>query len=370
MRIDKLIKASIFLIIPFSILSCRNDAGDDQSPNFDRTGMLQNYADNLILPAYGELQIKIDSLSSKASAFTSNPTLSNLTSTQNAWIDTYLAWQSANAYNIGPAGEEGLTKGLIEEIGTFPISESKMQNAISMGTYNLNDFNRDARGLLAIEYLLFSLTDDNQAIVSGFESSIRKQLLNDLIANVRTRVSNVYSQWNGGYRAAFINNNGTDVGSSTSIFYNEFVRSFEAIKNFKVRLPLGLTPGQMQAEPTKVEAYYSGLSVRMFKAHMDAIERIWYGQNRAGNDGVGFEEYLRTVTGGEALIASTVSQLALVKSSMAAVPEIPRFSFQVVNSPESATTFHTELQKHTRFFKSDMSSLLGITITFSSGDGD
>jgi len=29
-----------------------------------------------------------------------------------------------------------------------------------------------------------------------------------------------------------------------------------------------------------------------------------------------------------------------------------------------------ELQIHTRYFKSDMSSLLGITITYSSGDGD
>jgi hypothetical protein len=42
----------------------------------------------------------------------------------------------------------------------------------------------------------------------------------------------------------------------------------------------------------------------------------------------------------------------------------------VQSAPTAATNFHTELQKHTRFFKSDMSSLLGLAITFSSGDGD
>jgi hypothetical protein len=31
---------------------------------------------------------------------------------------------------------------------------------------------------------------------------------------------------------------------------------------------------------------------------------------------------------------------------------------------------HTELLKLTRFYKSDLSSLIGIAVTYSSGDGD
>jgi uncharacterized protein len=42
----------------------------------------------------------------------------------------------------------------------------------------------------------------------------------------------------------------------------------------------------------------------------------------------------------------------------------------VAQNHPTVDALHTELQKHTRFFKSDMSSLLGIAITFSSGDGD
>jgi hypothetical protein len=74
--------------------------------------------------------------------------------------------------------------------------------------------------------------------------------------------------------------------------------------------------------------------------------------------------------GGEALINSTENQWAVVKNAYNAVPQTPRISAQILSNPTPFDNFHTELQKHTRFFKSDMSSLLGIAITFSSGDGD
>ncbi|MFN3315759.1 MAG: hypothetical protein ACK40K_03035, partial [Raineya sp.] len=76
------------------------------------------------------------------------------------------------------------------------------------------------------------------------------------------------------------------------------------------------------------------------------------------------------VEGGTALITSTENQWAVVKNAFDAVPPTPRISEQIVNSPAAFDKLHTELQRHTRFFKSDMSSILGIAITFSSGDGD
>jgi hypothetical protein len=40
------------------------------------------------------------------------------------------------------------------------------------------------------------------------------------------------------------------------------------------------------------------------------------------------------------------------------------------SNPQALVALHTEMQKLTRFIKSEMSSLLGISITYSSGDGD
>jgi predicted lipoprotein len=290
---------------------------------------------------------------------------------RDAWADAYEAWQYANAYNFGPAGEEGLRKGLVEEIGTFPANESKIQSVLSAGTWNLNDFNRDARGFLAIEYLIFGKNKTAQEIVDDFaNSATRRNYLLALVVDVKNRVGEVRNAWRDSYRESFVQNAGTDVGSSASQLYNEFVRSYESIKNFKLGLPLGKRPGQTQAEPQLFEAYYSGQSLLFLKAHVAAIEDIWRGRARDGQDGVGFQEYLESVEGGKDLVASTESQLAALKTALNAVPVSPSLAEQITGGQTQVDALYVEFSKMTRFFKSDMSSLLGIAITFSSGDGD
>ncbi len=358
-------------LLAISFFIACDSGGGGTTDNFDRQAMLRNYADNLILPAYKDLKDETNKFTTLVQAFDNNPNVNTLDGLRSGWTNAYAAWQYANAYNFGPAGEEGLQKSLIEEIGTFPASESKIENAISAGTWNFEDFNRDARGLIAIEYLIFGKNQSADEVVSLFVNSAnRRQYLVELVADVDGRISDILFSWEPNYYAEFIQNDGTDVGSSTSLLYNEFVRSYETIKNFKLGLPLGKRPGQVQVEPQLVEAYYSGTSLTMLKAHLSAIEAIWYGRAKNGQDGIGFREYLDKVEGGPALIADTETQLANVKAALAAVPETPALSDQITGDKTSLETLYTELQKMTRFFKSDMSSLLGIAITFSSGDGD
>lgn len=350
------------------IVSC-NESETPTESGFNRGEMLTNVAQKLIIPAYTDLRTHVATLSQRAEAFTQSPSTNTLSSLQDAWSAAYRSWQFANAFNFGPAGEQGIRRGLIEEIGTFPVSVVKIESAIS-GTPNFNDFNRDARGFLAVEYLIFGLGDLPTEIVDNFASEERKAFLLGAISNIEQRISDVLASWNGAYTNEFVQNVGTDVGSSTSVLYNEFVKSFEAIKNFKLGLPLGRRPGQTQAEPKLVEAYYSGKSLEMLEANLVAVENIWFGRSREGQDGAGFREYLQSVEGGQALIAATEAQMTAVKSALAAVPKTSTLAEQIQQAPQPADKLHTELQKHTRFYKSDMSSILGISITFSSGDGD
>lgn len=338
---------------------------------FDRGAMLQNFADQLIRPAYNDLQSKTLALQAAVLAFNTTPTVENLNNLQSAWQDAYYQWQFANAYNFGPAGEEGLQKGLIEEIGTFPTSTVKLEANLSSGAWNVADFNRDARGFPAIEYLIFGSAVSKEAIVDTFlVAPFHKSYLSALSENLVDRINAVVNAWNGAYYSEFINNKGTDVGSSTSQIYNEFVRSFESAKNFKLGLPLGKRPGQTQSEPQLVEAVYSGKSLECLRLHLSAVENIWYGRSKSGQDGIGFREYLEKVEGGPALIVSTETQLAALRTALAAVADAPVLSEQITANHPALENLYTEFQKMTRYFKSDLSSLLGIAITFSSGDGD
>ena len=357
----------LFLGITISFSCEKNTVTDPtQTAGFDRKAMLRNFADSLILPAFSNLETETAKLEQAVAVFVQTPTESTLIAAQNTWEQAFSVWMVANAYNFGPAGEDGIRKGLIEEIGTFPVSEAKIEANIEKSVITFNDFNRDNRGLLAIEYLLFDLKG-NQEALKKLQNANRKAYLRALSSDIKGKVSTVVKDWSI-YKSEFLSKVGTDVGSSTSQIYNEFVRSYESIKNFKIGLPLGLRAGQTQAEPNKVEAYYSGKSLKFVKLHLANIENIWLGKGIT--DGIGFKEYLENVEGGKALIASTEIQLAAIKKSLAELSETQTLAQQIVVSPAKLTNFHTELQKNTRFFKSDMSSVLGIAITFSSGDGD
>ena len=228
-----------------------------------------------------------------------------------------------------------------------------------------------ARQFRRREFLIFGSAATNEDIVNTFlVAPNHKAYLAALSENLKNRIETVTNAWNAAYYAEFINNKGTDAGSSTSHLYNEFVRSFEAAKNFKLGLPLGKRPGQTQSKPQLVEAYYSGKSLECLRKHLTAIENIWYGRSKSGQDGIGFREYLEKVEGGAALITNTETQMAALRTALAAVPDSPSLSAQISAANPQLETLYTEFQKMTRYFKSDLSSLLGIAITFSSGDGD
>ena len=354
-------------ILTLTIIACGDNGGDVDPSGFDRRTLLQNAADNLIKPAFSDVQKAINDLQTSVLTFNSSPNAANLATLKTKWTTAYAAWQFANGYNFGPAGEEGLRKGLIEEIGTFPVNSAKIEEFIAVNDTAFQSFARDTRGFLAIEHVIFS---DNALTKLQTETN-RRNYLYALANHLKTRTDFVANEWlTGKFAAAFVADNATSVGSSTSNFYNEFVKNFEAMKNFKVALPLGKRAGQTQAEPLKVEAYSSGKSLEMLKLHFQSCENIWYGKSKTGVDGIGFKEYLDAVEGGKALIVATETQLNSVKNALNAVPTDKTFSQLIETNDPSVLTLQIELQKLTRFFKSDLSSLLGIAITFASGDGD
>ncbi len=333
----------------------------EKPEQIDRQDMLRHYADNLIIPAFKELQTNVNALQVSAEVVAAKPTLANLAILQAAWNKTHLSFQSANAFNFGPAGETGTRKRLVEEIGTFPISIKIMETNIAKGLPVPNDANYDARGLLAIEYLIFDVKGDNQRILDGLITASREVYLKKQIANLKGHVDQVVTDW-ANYRETFINSDGTAAGSSISMLYNEFVRSYESLSNVKVNLPQDVTTGGNSLESAPVEAYYSGKSLTFAQAHFAALENIWRGRV-AGKDGPGFDDLLNTVSGGPALVASIEAQNATIQKAFDDLGNTPSLTGQTQASKPKVEKLQTELQKNTRLLKNDMSSALGLTIT-------
>lgn len=361
------------------LTACPPDNNNQNGGNtgFDRKAMLTDYADKCILPNYTDAQAAVNELETSVNTFATTPSVANLATAQAAWDKAYTAWQHCAMFDFGPADQPlGM---LSQELGTFPTAPNLIETAIQQRNFTINNFQRDTRGFPALEYLLFSDstvspniggTSAERVVMRFTADTVRGNVLRAIAGDIKTKLGNVVVAWRTSYRATFINNDGTNVGSSTSLLYNTFVANYEGLKNFKFGVPTGLRAGQTRAEPLRVEALYSGQSVKFAKEHLSAVENVWAGRTKAGQDFTGFEEYLNSVQGGKDLVSSTKTQLTNVKTALNALPTTLPLSRAIEMNNTSAGAVFTELQKFTRFVKSDMSSLLGLQITYSSGDGD
>jgi uncharacterized protein len=345
-------KKAKFLVGLIFLLSCKKPTDPASEKKFDRAVFLNAYATEFIEPGFKSALTEIVSLESQILDLNSSNDLSTI---RQQWEKAYLAYLRVSLYNFGPAEEQVLRKSLVEEVATFPVNTAVILQKINSGVFSFEDFQRDSRGFLAIEYLLF-----NDAIVKNDKWHA---YLKETTTDVKERIEDVSLAW-ASYSLEFIGNDGTSAGSSTSIMYNEFLKSFEALKNFKLGLPLGLRPGQTQAIPENIEAPNSQLNLLLLKQHFQTLKTFWI-----GSSGKGFKAYLLTVEGGEVLVNSTEQQMNEVEAVFDGLNEAD-FDKTQLDGNLGLIKLHTELQKLTRFFKSEMSSLLGIAITFSSGDGD
>lgn len=351
-------------ILIFCLIGCNEDDPLEDT-SFDRSTMLTSLADDLIIPNFESLQTSVNALSQSASVFEQNPTGANLLSLREAWAQAVEDYQHCSAFGFGPGT---LILGSFSSVlGVFPVDEDLIESNMTNENFNLEaSFDRDIRGFYAVEYLIYGKGESDEELIANFDQN-RFDYLFLIISELKVSFDAIVSEWNTTYRDEFISNDGTSAGSSVSLLYNEFVKDYENLKNFKVELPAGLTAGQIAADPTLVEAYYSGISRSLIELHFESSKNIWSGTSKGGVDLIGFEEYLEAVEGGPELIQDTRAAISDIDQAIENLPQ-GRLSDHV--SSQELENLRDLLQANTANFKSSMSSLLGINITFNSGDGD
>jgi uncharacterized protein len=353
---ETVVKRIIGFLACIAVVGC----GDDHLTTidtFNRPQMLQNVMSTLILPAYASLETECRVLDSLITVYSAELNQKNLLQAQEQWKRASMAWMQAISYDFGPA--DGLLGNLSMNIGTFPTNKEQINIAIQTSDTLLNNFQRDARGLPALEYLLF----DSAAQQRGQDTQVsnaRSAYIRAVSRNILREVQSVHNQWNSGYGQQFIANSGSDAGSSVSLLFNNLSMSFEWIKNFKIATPLGKRAGQTGTDAMLAEAPYSDISIGLMSAHFRSVMQIW---------ALAFKPYLQTVEGGAMLVTSTEAQQNAIELELQRIAN-DSFEEHIRNNPTRYDNVYIEMQKMTRYLKSEMSSVLGISITYSSGDGD
>lgn len=328
-------------------------------------------ANDLIIPAYEYLKVQTDDLASKVKAFSDDPSENTLVPAQIALKNSRLAWQSAAIYMFGPAEEVALRKSL----NTYPTDEEQINANIETGNYILGSLaNQAATGFPALDYLLHGT--ENATIVEQFStmerSNSRKQYLNDLAEDIQTRVNITLNGWvstGENFAATFTETDalGIDVGSSLSLLVNSIDLHFQRFtRDGKVGIPAGVRSAGVP-RPKAIEVLYGDYSVELINESILAYEKLFLGTTANDTDGEGLYDYLVAIDAKD-LADDMLTQFEVTKT--AANDLTDPYGEQINTDVEKVTNVFIEMQKLVVFFKSDMASLMGISITNQDNDGD
>jgi predicted lipoprotein len=127
--------------------SCRPDEEEElPTPEFNRSAMLSNYADNIILPNYERMSSSLDTLSVLKDVFIATPTQINLDNLRQGMKNSWINWMYCSSFEFGPASNVLLR----QTINTFPADTAQINSNINSGTYTFGSAsNIDAAGFPA-----------------------------------------------------------------------------------------------------------------------------------------------------------------------------------------------------------------------------
>ncbi|MEO6313881.1 MAG: imelysin family protein [Chitinophagaceae bacterium] len=376
MRKKLLVPAMLIFALSGGIF-CSKSGNDSNGPvtgnGFDKTAMLTYYADQLIIPGYASLLEKANNFQTLSNTFLAARTPSNQQALLEAYKQLHLQYTRIEGFNLGPAVVAALESyvnfngGLDYSFATsgeltgFSIDSTTIENNITSGTYNLTLFVRSsfyAQGFSAVNYLFFG---PNAIEKFAANTTNRVKYANDVVSRIKLLVDQINASWTS-YRANFIGNTKTDVGSPIGNIINNMAYQLDVLKGPRIGWPFGKQSNNT-AFPTKVEAYFAGNSAALAQENIRNLKKIF----TANDSGKGLYDYLKALNK-ETLANQVKSQFDVVIAKLEALPD--PLSKTISTEPQKVDEAYKEIQKLLTLIKTDVSSATGVQITFMDNDGD
>ena len=341
-----------------TLVACTDKQTANQEDTFKKSELLQQVADNYILPEYAKLQSDVATLANSANNFEKLTDQSTFDSLKAQWKRAYIRFQYVKMFDFGPGMEQNLAMSL----GTFPTDTVAIETNITNDNYNLSEIsNYDAIGFPALDYLLFS----SKAFEAISTSAVRKKYLLDVTQKMKNEVDKTLAGWNT-YRNSFVDGSSNASTSPFSLLMNNFIRDYEILKWTKLGYPLGANTGGAK-NPAYLEARRSGISKELLYANIRAFQQIYHGKGSNGKNGKSMHDYLIAL--GKSVQAATLEKnWGIFLQQIEALPNNLELAMQTEN--QKLIELYNAIHFNTIALKTDMVSAFGVLITYSDNDGD
>ena len=366
-----------FILFAFTIIACSSDSEDeiDQIPQFDRSSILKNYADNIIIPRYNDFKSELDNLKIAVDNFTQTPNTSNFDEVHINWLNTYKKWQYIEMFNIAKAEEMMY----FNTINTYPVDEQRINENISSLKLDLSNSNDwSCQGLSGVDYMLHGIGVSKEEIIQHYkDDSNYGNYLKNLLTIMTSNTADIVQDWST-YKSTFTGSSGNSNTSSLNMLTNDFIYYFEkGLRTNKIAIPVGYFSGG-NPFPEKTEAYYSSknsfqdVSKILAKEALTASESLFLGKSSSGSVGASLKTYLDYLHSAD-VNKNNLSPIIVTNFQKAhqALDDLNENFIDQINSDKSKmlNTFD-KLQALVVNMKTDMLSILSIQVDYIDADGD
>ena len=366
------------LIFSFIFLfSCSEDNSTPaSSDNYDRKELLSNLVNNIIIPAHQNFNNELQLFESSVNSFNDDRSISNLEMIQDQFIVAYRAWQYIEMFNIGYAEEIYYAS----KMNIYPANTTRILENINSDNVDLdgNSNQFSAQGFPAIDYLLFGVAENNIQILDiySIDNNSTFTYLNLLVSKMIENTDAVIDYWETN-RQEFINSTGNTSSSSLNMLANDFVYYYEkGLRANKIGIPAGVWSGEI---PQNVEAYYKSdiskiLAIEGLQACINFFKGIHFGESQINGEGLyDYLAYLDDTNYSDSsmFIGLQDDILDSFDNSMIKLEQLNNnFALQIETDNIKMLEAYDSIQQGVVRLKTNMLSILGISVDYYDADGD
>ena len=345
------------------------NSNDDSQSSFDRSKMLEFTVDKIIIPAFDDLEAKLNDLKSSYSKFNSDMTDNNLDDLRNKWLLSYKAWQHVEMYDIGKAMKDYYAF----KSNVYPVDTVRVKVNIEKGEYDLNNPNNyDSQGFPTMDYLLYGLDKDTSKVINHFKNDQKiSNYLGKIIDEIISTTASVNSDWKSS-KEEFVKSIENSASSNLNMLINDFIYYYE--KRFRA-MKFGIPGGvfSSSALPGTVEGYYSKIySKELSLEAFTSIKNFFNGISHENKDisGTGLKSYLDFLDPNKTQLLSDEinNQFNIAENSINELNN--NFSEQTSTGLLKLLTTYDNIQKAVVLLKVDMLQILNINVDYVDADGD
>ena len=364
-------------ILSIFIISCSSSSDDEQStiPEFDRSAVLINYADNIILPRLNNFKSSVDYLKESGDAYVDSPDITTYTELHNSWLEAYINWQYVEMFNIGKAEEIMF----FSKTNTYPVNEGRIQENINNEKTDLSNPNDwSCQGFPGLDYMIHGIADSENEIINQYiQNPLNGKYLKVVLNELNDNTDLVLNDWDT-YRNTFVNSVENTATSAFNMLTNDFVYYFEkGLRTNKIGIPSGVFSNNPLSN--KVEAYYSSkngiedVSRDLIENALNAVDLVFQGKSSNQSPvGPSFKTYLDFIKANN-VSADDIGSIVVNKIQTANQKILDlnkNFINQVENDNGKMLAAFDALQTIVVNLKTDMLSLFNVAVDYTDADGD